>query len=179
MQELARSLATAPPPVAAASEHPLSIGNVREGLRAIAGVASLGQKRAHIAALLGRARDDALQARYLVRHLLGNLRVGVENALVLDALGLKFARTDGTFASGTLSVYMRAMCAVSGPGQRIIVHSVRNRVGGARYPVALGRSSPRNVAAFVSSGNVPSHKFSLRGRYVLTAAVYLTGGLTE
>src|SRR5438045_2973825 len=65
----------------------LSIDEVFLGLRAIAQTAGKGaveQKSARLADLLTRV--DSVSAKYVVRILLGNLRLGIGDATVLDAL---------------------------------------------------------------------------------------------
>lgn len=65
----------------------LSVDEVFEGLRAIAQTAGKGaveQRMARLADLLSRA--DSVSAKYVVRILLGNLRLGIGDATVLDAL---------------------------------------------------------------------------------------------
>jgi DNA ligase 1 len=67
--------------------HVLSVEDVFEELRAIAQTAGKGaveQKIARLAGLLTRARG--VSAKYVVRILLGNLRLGIGDATVLDAL---------------------------------------------------------------------------------------------
>jgi DNA ligase-1 len=65
----------------------LSVDEVFEGLRAIArtsGKGAVEQKSARLADLLTRV--DGVSAKYVVRILLGNLRLGIGDATVLDAL---------------------------------------------------------------------------------------------
>jgi DNA ligase-1 len=65
----------------------LSVDEVFLGLRAIAQTAGKGaveQKSARLADLLTRV--DSVSAKYMVRILLGNLRLGIGDATVLDAL---------------------------------------------------------------------------------------------
>ena len=65
----------------------LSIDDVFEGLRAIAqttGKGAVEQRIAKLADLLTRV--DSVSAKYVVRILLGNLRLGIGDATVLDAL---------------------------------------------------------------------------------------------
>jgi DNA ligase-1 len=65
----------------------LSVDDVFEGLKAIAqtsGKGAIEQKSARLADLLTRARG--VSAKYVVRILLGNLRLGIGDATVLDAL---------------------------------------------------------------------------------------------
>ncbi len=65
----------------------LSIDDVFEGLRAIAqttGKGAVEQRIAKLADLLTRV--DGVSAKYVVRILLGNLRLGIGDATVLDAL---------------------------------------------------------------------------------------------
>src|SRR5713226_10032274 len=65
----------------------LSVDDVFEGLRTIAQTAGKGaveQKIARLAEVLRRV--DSVSAKYVVRILLGNLRLGIGDATVLDAL---------------------------------------------------------------------------------------------
>ena len=65
----------------------LSVDDVFQGLKAIAqtsGKGAVEQKSARLAELLTRV--DAVSAKYVVRILLGNLRLGVGSATFLDAL---------------------------------------------------------------------------------------------
>ena len=65
----------------------LSVDEVFEGLRAIAqtsGKGAVEQKSARLVDLLTRV--DGVSAKYVVRILLGNLRLGIGDATVLDAL---------------------------------------------------------------------------------------------
>src|SRR5713101_6946795 len=65
----------------------LSVDDVFEGLRTIAQTAGKGaveQKIARLAEMLTRV--DSVSAKYVVRILLGNLRLGIGDATVLDAL---------------------------------------------------------------------------------------------
>jgi len=75
-----KSEAKSPPSV-------LSVDEVFEGLRAIAqtsGKGAVEQKSARLVDLLTRV--DGVSAKYVVRILLGNLRLGIGDATVLDAL---------------------------------------------------------------------------------------------
>ena len=72
---------------AGASSQELSVDEVFLGLRAIARTAGKGaieNKMAQLSQLLTRA--NGLSAKYIVRILLGNLRLGIGDATVLDAL---------------------------------------------------------------------------------------------
>jgi DNA ligase-1 len=72
---------------AGASSQELSVDEVFLGLRAIARTAGKGaieNKMARLSQLLTRA--NGLSAKYIVRILLGNLRLGIGDATVLDAL---------------------------------------------------------------------------------------------
>jgi DNA ligase-1 len=72
---------------AGASSQELSVDEVFLGLRAIARTAGKGaieNKMARLSQLLTRA--NGLSAKYIVRILLGNLRLGIDDATVLDAL---------------------------------------------------------------------------------------------
>jgi DNA ligase 1 len=66
---------------------PLSIDNVFEELRAIAHTAGKGAVESKNARLVSLLRQvNSVSARYVVRILLGNLRMGIGDATVLDAL---------------------------------------------------------------------------------------------
>ncbi len=65
----------------------LSVEEIFQGLQAIAQTAGKGaveQRMARLSDLLGRV--DSVSAKYVVRILLGNLRLGIGDATVLDAL---------------------------------------------------------------------------------------------
>jgi DNA ligase 1 len=65
----------------------LSIADVFEGLKAIAQTAGRGAVETRIAQLADLlTRVDGVSAKYVVRILLGNLRLGIGDATVLDAL---------------------------------------------------------------------------------------------
>ncbi len=65
----------------------LSVDEVFEGLKAIAQTAGKGAIDQKIAGLVDLLRHvDGLSAKYVVRILLGNLRLGIGDATVLDAL---------------------------------------------------------------------------------------------
>jgi DNA ligase-1 len=65
----------------------LSIDNVFEELRAIAHTSGKGAVEQKSARLVGLLRQvDSVSAKYVVRILLGNLRMGIGDATVLDAL---------------------------------------------------------------------------------------------
>ncbi|HTT16609.1 MAG TPA: ATP-dependent DNA ligase [Thermoplasmata archaeon] len=79
---------------------PLDVPEVYDAMRAIAaanGEGSQEVKVQRLAGLLGRA--SPLEGRFLVRFVLGTLRVGVREMTILDALNAAFA--DGTKASRT------------------------------------------------------------------------------
>ena len=66
---------------------PLSIDDVFEELRAIAHTSGKGAVESKSARLVSLLRQvDSVSARYVVRILLGNLRMGIGDATVLDAL---------------------------------------------------------------------------------------------
>jgi DNA ligase 1 len=74
---------------------PLDVHEVYEAMRAIAGAAGEGSQEVKVrrlVELLGRATP--VEARFLVRFVLGTLRVGVREMTILDALNEAFA--DGT-----------------------------------------------------------------------------------
>jgi DNA ligase 1 len=76
----------------AASVEPLSVKDVYDGLRAIAsakGEASQAEKIRVLTELLRRAMPQ--EAKFLVRFVLGTLRVGVREMTILDALAEAFA----------------------------------------------------------------------------------------
>ncbi|EQD39168.1 protein containing DNA ligase, partial [mine drainage metagenome] len=71
---------------------PLTVEEVYRTLCAVAAAAGAGSQEVKVerlAALLGRA--SALEAKYLVRFVLGTLRVGVREMSILDALSMAFA----------------------------------------------------------------------------------------
>ncbi|HLM90607.1 MAG TPA: ATP-dependent DNA ligase [Thermoplasmata archaeon] len=74
------------------SENPLSVANVYSELVRIAAASGPGSQEVKVEALvrlLGRARP--LEAKYLVRFVIGTLRVGVREMTILDALTDAFA----------------------------------------------------------------------------------------
>jgi DNA ligase 1 len=74
---------------------PLEIREVYDGLLQIARAAGEGSQESKIALLVGLLeRCSPLEARYLVRFVLGRLRLGVREMTLLDALAERFA--DGT-----------------------------------------------------------------------------------
>jgi DNA ligase 1 len=77
----------------------LSVADVFEGLQAIARTTGTGAVEKRVARLAGMlTRVDSLSAKYVVRVLLGNLRLGVGDATMLDALAIKF-RSEQKIAS--------------------------------------------------------------------------------
>ncbi len=71
---------------------PLTVREVYDGLRAIAAAQGEGSQEAKVRALVGLlARASPLEAKFLVRFVLGTLRVGVREMTILDALGEAFA----------------------------------------------------------------------------------------
>ncbi len=73
-------------------EQPLSVAEVYRTLRDVAEASGPGSQEAKVdrlTALLGRSTP--LEAKYLVRFVLGTLRVGVREASLLDALAVAFA----------------------------------------------------------------------------------------
>ncbi len=75
-----------------AADEPLDVRDVYAAMRAIAAAAGEGsqeQKVQRLVTLLGRA--SPLEAKYLVRFVLGTLRVGVREMTILDALNEAFA----------------------------------------------------------------------------------------
>ncbi len=80
------------------AEPPLTVQEVYEGMRAIAAASGEGSQEVKVQTLTALlARATPLEARYLVRFVLGTLRVGVREMTILDALNEAFA--DGTKAS--------------------------------------------------------------------------------
>jgi len=73
-------------------EEPLSVADVYEAMRAIAAASGEGSQETKVARLvdvLGRATP--VEARFVVRFVLGTLRVGVREMTILDALNEAFA----------------------------------------------------------------------------------------
>jgi DNA ligase 1 len=80
------------------SHDPLTVREVYDGMRAIAAAGGEGSQETKVQALvaiLGRA--SPLEARFVVRFVLGTLRVGVREMTILDALNEAFA--DGSKGS--------------------------------------------------------------------------------
>jgi DNA ligase 1 len=77
---------------------PLSVREVYDAMRAIAAASGEGSQETKVQTLVGLlGRTSPLEARFLVRFVLGTLRVGVREMTILDALNEAFA--DGTKAS--------------------------------------------------------------------------------
>jgi DNA ligase 1 len=88
-----QELLTAHPPAAAGP--PLSVAEVYAGLERIAGAKGEGSQETKVETLVGLLRRTSpLEAKFLVRFVLGTLRVGVREMTILDALGEAFAAGD-------------------------------------------------------------------------------------
>jgi DNA ligase 1 len=108
------------------AEEPLTVATVYHDLERIAGASGPGSQEVKVdilARLLGRA--SALEAKYLVRFVLGTLRVGVREMTLLDALtdafadGSKEARVKVEAAfnlSSDLGLVAEALVAAGLPG---------------------------------------------------------------
>jgi DNA ligase 1 len=71
---------------------PLTVREVYDALRSIAGATGEGSQEAKVQALVELLRRASpLEARYVVRFVLGTLRVGVREMTILDALAEAFA----------------------------------------------------------------------------------------
>ena len=71
---------------------PLTVREVYDAMRSIAAATGEGSQEAKVQALVGLLqRASPLEARFLVRFVLGTLRVGVREMTILDALGEAFA----------------------------------------------------------------------------------------
>jgi len=80
---------------AAGTGEPLDVGEVYDGMRAIAAASGEGSQEVKVRTLVGLlGRATPLEAKFLVRFVLGTLRVGVREMTILDALNEAFA--DGT-----------------------------------------------------------------------------------
>ncbi len=91
-QELLGAVARLP------GDEPLSVAAVYAALRGIAAAEGEGSQEAKVRALVGLlARASPQEAKFLLRFVLGTLRVGVREMTILDALNEAFA--DGSKAS--------------------------------------------------------------------------------
>ena len=82
----------------AAPAHPLTVATVYEELRTLAEAKGEGSQDVKVRTLVDLlARADPLEGKFLVRFVLGTLRVGVREMTILDALAEAFA--DGTKAA--------------------------------------------------------------------------------
>ncbi|MCI4357921.1 MAG: ATP-dependent DNA ligase [Thermoplasmata archaeon] len=78
-----------------ASTPALSVAEVYEKLRAVADARGAGSQEVKVQALVELlARSEPVEAKYLVRFVLGQLRLGVREMTILDALAVAFG--DGT-----------------------------------------------------------------------------------
>lgn len=74
---------------------PLEVGDVYRELRRIAAASGAGSQDEKVGLLVGLLkRGSPIEARYLVRLVLGRLRLGVRDMTILDALSVRFG--DGT-----------------------------------------------------------------------------------
>jgi DNA ligase 1 len=81
-------LAKASPPLPSA---PLTVQDVHEGLLAIARLSGAGSQERKVSAVLDLlARATPTESKYIVRFVLGELRLGVRDQTILDALAVAF-----------------------------------------------------------------------------------------
>jgi len=76
------------PDQAAPQEHPLMVSDLTRLWDALAGAASVAEKSDHLAAALRRCRSR--EARWLTKILTGNLRIGLQEGLVEEAVAVAF-----------------------------------------------------------------------------------------
>ena len=128
-----------------------SINDVFEELRAIAHTAGKGaveHKSARLVSLLRQV--DSVSARYVVRILLGNLRMGIGDATVLDALAKarwndvkKRKLLEGAYHKiSDLGLIARTLWEHPGGGRGAAGDRSHGCPGGQTGPLATGRAAP-------------------------------------